>query len=181
MLFEAEGEKVVQLAQVDSFPTEILADELAFTDRKAYLEKRMHVLAQMFKRDSLPMRQKLADEMLDAFYGRPSSEMATKLAEMLPKISLLIFDFIDRMRESENEKRMVALRRWIGTIKAPVTVYIAEEGIQVGLPQTKDWENLGVRKVSQGARLIQVEGNHFNIVENEEVVGDLQSCYLKYI
>jgi hypothetical protein len=134
-------------------------------------------LAEMFRRDKEPRRQKLADELISAYHGQPSTELGTLLAKMFKKTIGNTMDFASRLKESEGESLVHAVARWLKTIKSPMTVYVATHGVQLGLPQTKAWENLGVKEVYPDARVVCVEGNHFDIVENDEVIRDLETCW----
>ena len=178
ILMEAAGDTVTQLALVDQFPTMFIEPSLPIDDRRAYTEKSIHRLADMFRRDTLPRRLKLADEVVDAFYGRPSTELGQMLAEMFPITAGLILDFIASLKESPDDSMMEALVQWMKQVKAPVALYAAEDGAKVPLPQTEEWKDMGVRQVYPDAEVITVEGNHFNIVSNETVCEHLQKGYL---
>jgi len=178
MLMEAAGETVSQLALVDHVPTVFIEPSLPIHDRQAYTEKSIHGLADMFRRDTLPRRIKLAKEVVDALYGRPSTELGKMLADMFTVTSGLILDFIASLKEGTEDSMMEALVRWMKQVNAPVTLYMAQDGARVSLPQTEEWKDMGIHQVYPDAEVVTVEGNHFNIVSNEIVCEHLQKGYL---
>lgn len=178
ILLEAAGETVSQLALIDQFPTMFIEPSLPIHDCRAYTEQSIHRIADMFRRDSVPRRVKVADEMVDAFYGRPSTELGKMLADMFPVTLSLIIGFITSLNNNVKDSMMDDLVRWMKQVKAPVVLYAAKEGSQLTLPQTEEWKDMGVRKVYPDAEVITVEGNHFNIVSDETVCAHLQKGYL---
>lgn len=75
-LFEAHGDEVIQVAFIDHSPNMFVMPGLPLDNIEAYAKQSIHTLARMFRRDSIFRRLKLASEMEDAFYGKPSSERA---------------------------------------------------------------------------------------------------------
>ena len=178
-LFEAGGDEVIQVAFLDHSPNMFVMPGLALDNIEAYAEQSIHTLAAMFRRDEIPRRLKLAGEMEDAFYGKPSSELGKMLADMFPITSRIVLNFISGLRESPEEDLNIALKRWLSTINVPITLYAAEEGVCTTVPDTEDWKDLGIRQVFPHAKVVHVSGNHFDIVNNDVVIADLQQRYLK--
>ena len=66
---------------------------------------------------------------------------------------------------------------WMGEVKAPVTLYKASRGLVAGVaPEAqKEWWALGLDWCCTNLRVVEVGADHFDIVNRDELVEDLQN------
>lgn len=66
--------------------------------------------------------------------------------------------------------------QWVRGVKAPLTVYVATEGMVVCLPANSrgDWEDLGARSCKRDADVVMLNKAHFTILESEGFIDDIQ-------
>ncbi|ETW75335.1 hypothetical protein HETIRDRAFT_461285 [Heterobasidion irregulare TC 32-1] len=192
-MFEDNGDEVVQLAMLDHFPTMFqcpvygldgfdLDDPVA---RRAFHKVCMEGICDALRRDGggkVPRRHQLANELWDAFNGLPTPEFSQTYWKTVEKFMNLMVEFMLTQggRGSTGGKRsMEPLLDWMKAIKAPVSVYMASEGMIRTLPERyrADWADLGTRMCFPDARIIRVNGGHFDILANDELIKSLQGGY----
>lgn len=178
-MFEANGDSVSQLALLDHLPTMFFCPvyglDRAFDDRRAFHRVCMQGICDALRRDGggkIPRRHQLANELWDSFEGRPAPEFAEGYWKTVEKFLNLMVDFM--VKEDRN------LVEWMGTIKAPVSVYMASEGMVGTLPEEyrEEWADLGMRLSFPDGRTIPINGGHFDILADEKLVQGLQEGYL---
>lgn len=192
-MFEDNGDEVVQLAMLDHFPTMFqcpvygldgfdLDDPVA---RRAFHKVCMEGICDALRRDGggkVPRRHQLANELWDAFNGLPTPEFSQTYWKTVEKFMNLMVEFMltQGAHGSTGGKRsMEPLLDWMKAVKAPVSVYMASEGMIGTLPERyrEDWADLGTRMCFPDARIIRVNGGHFDILANDELIKSLQEGY----
>ena len=120
----------------------------------------------------VPRRHQLAQELWDSFEGRPAPEFAVGYWTTVEKFLNLMVDF---MLKGDRD-----LIQWMRTIKAPLSIYIASEGMVGTLPlqYREEWGDLGMRLAFPEGKKVLIEGGHFDILATDKLVQNLQEGYL---
>ncbi|TFK42646.1 hypothetical protein BDQ12DRAFT_719499 [Crucibulum laeve] len=193
-LFESNGDEVIQMAMLDHFPMMFLYgmdldnfDAGHASSRKTFRERGIKGICALMRRDHAdPARRlPLADETRKALHGHPSTPSARLLCKSLEGFLDTIFDFLftDLMRGTGSYSTMFTLEafiQWIKAVKAPFSLYLAEEGI-VKLISTNDleeWNDLGAKRCFPEAPILLADGGHFEFLENERLIRSLQLHYM---
>ncbi|KAF8162196.1 hypothetical protein K438DRAFT_1731291 [Mycena galopus ATCC 62051] len=193
-LLEEHGDTVIQLALIDGSPLFTLAPragntyttETDFADPetvKAHLEWGVHGLCALIWRLKHPWWSKFADCMWERWNGRmraeEMSELMAAIYENLVVGSANAFEFAlslagERRVYAEVMRGMIA---WMGEVKAPVTLYKASRGMgaDVAPEGQKEWGALGLDWCCTELRVVEVDGDHADIVSRDELVEDLQN------
>ncbi|KAJ7216008.1 hypothetical protein GGX14DRAFT_442668 [Mycena pura] len=179
-LLEEHGDTVIQLALIDSSPLLTLAPrtgnthtaETDFADPetlRAHHDRGVHGHCATMRRYRDPWWSKFADCMWERWNGRMrAEEMSELMAAMYENMvggSANAFEFAlslagERRVYAEVMRGMIA---WMGELKAPVTLYKASRGLVAG-----DW-------CCTNLRVVEVSGDHIDIVNRDELVEDLQN------
>ncbi|KAJ7189320.1 hypothetical protein GGX14DRAFT_485207 [Mycena pura] len=193
-LLEEHGDTVIQLALIDSSPLLTLAPrtgnthtaETDFADPetlKAHHDRGLHGHCASMRRYKDPWWPKFADCMWERWNGRMrAEEMSELMAAMYENMvvgSANAFEFAlslagERWVYAEVVRGMIA---WMGEVKAPVTLYKASRGLVAGVaPEAqKEWWALGLDWCCINLRVVEVDGDHRDIVNRDELVEDLQN------
>ncbi|KAF8209695.1 hypothetical protein K438DRAFT_1810225 [Mycena galopus ATCC 62051] len=193
-LLEEHGDTVIQLALIDSSPLITLAPrsgntytaETDFADPqtvKAHLERGLRGHCASMRQYKDPWWPKFADCMWERWNGRMrAEEMSELMAAMYANLvvgSANAFEFAlslagERRVYGEVMRGMIA---WMGEVKAPVTLYKASRGLGAGIaPEAqKEWGALGLDWCCTELRVVEVDGDHRDMVIRDEVVEDLQN------
>lgn len=193
-LLEEHGDTVIQLALIDSSPLLALAPrtgntytvETDFSDPqtlKAHHERGVRAHCASMRRYKDPWWPKFADCMWERWNGRiRAEEMSELMAAMYENLivgSANAFEFAlslagERRVYAEVMRGMIA---WMGEVKAPVTLYKASRGVVAGLaPEAqKEWWALGLDWCCTELRVVEVDGDHRDIINRDELVEDLQN------
>lgn len=72
-----------------------------------------------------------------------------------------------------------ALIDWMKTIQAPVTAYLASNGVLSMIPEDKraGWEDGGIRRAFPNAQIITVKSSHFEMLELSMVTDHMQTSF----
>jgi len=147
----------------------------ALCDRRAFHAVCMEGICDALRRDGggkVPRRHQLAQELWDSFEGRTAPEFAVGYWTTVEKFLNLMVDF---MLKGDRD-----LIQWMRTIKAPLSIYIASEGMVGTLPlqYREEWGDLGMRLAFPEGKKVLIEGGHFDILATDKLVQNLQEGYL---
>jgi len=191
-LLEADGDKVIQLALIDSspfvalFPRPGLDTSADFSDVRTlhdHHERSVLGFCKMLRGYNDAWWTKFAAAVWERWTGRlppeDMSELMERMYENLMGGMIRTFDFIlnqalgDRKGYDEVLDGMV---QWTKEIQAPVTVYKATNGIIQNIPldSREKWGAFGVDLAHEDVRVVEVDSNHLNIVAHDELVEDIQ-------
>jgi hypothetical protein len=130
-----------------------------------------------------PWWTKFADCAWERWSGRMRAEEMTELMaamyENLFEGSIVrAFDFMLGLAGERRGRGEVvrAVTAWMQEVRAPVTLYKALRGVFVGVaPEArKEWWALGLDWCCVDLRVVEVEADHFDIQNHDELVADLQ-------
>ncbi|KAG9225431.1 hypothetical protein PLEOSDRAFT_163722 [Pleurotus ostreatus PC15] len=195
-LFERNQDVVSQLALLDHFPTTFLAPTLGVDvsqrslhdpcARKEFIDASVFNLLAMTRRDgggNVPKRIKLANDLFDAYQGRPVTPFMETNHATLIRFLNQIFDTLLFLTgdAGHSHSALTALETWLQKVKAPLTVYLGTYGM-VGsvLPEHRQmWYDLRIRKSFPHAEIKYVTAGHYDILANDTVIEGLQREYLR--
>ncbi|KAJ6487824.1 hypothetical protein C8R45DRAFT_257544 [Mycena sanguinolenta] len=194
-LLEANGDKVVQLALIDSSPFAPLTprpglDTSAdFTDPQslhAHHERSVRGVCRVYRAYNDAWWTKFAAAVWERWNGRLRPEDMTELmARMYENLiggtvrtfdyMLSVSDVAEGGRKGYNEV-LAGMVKWTGEIQAPVTLYRAANGIIKNIPleEREKWAAFGVDWARADVRIVEVDANHSNIVAHDGFVEDIQ-------
>ncbi|KAJ7596508.1 NRPS-like enzyme [Mycena floridula] len=178
-LFEAGGDQVIQLAMLDHFPTCLVAPGMPLVSGQDPVTRANTAgegIARLMRRDSaatVPHLHKIADELEDAFRGKEVSDLILKIHHKIFQSLILLFNFVGSV---PTEELMI---KWARDLKAPITVFVAKKGVVTEMPQGLRGEraDLGARKCYPEATVIEVEGGHWEFLEDPTLLKGLQRGY----
>ena len=78
---------------------------------------------------------------------------------------------------SADDSALSSFLEWQCALKAPVSLYIAQDGMKKSIPESfqAEWADLGARRSWPQARIYDIPGGHFDILGNNELVDLLQN------
>lgn len=198
-LFEKNGDTVTQLSFIDHFPTTFLAPVFGLdisktplehpNARRAFLDEGLENLFVMIRRDgrgNLPKRQKMANDLRDAYRGLPTSPFIDNFRTVLDRFLNQIFDFLLTLKEEgrtagDDKPGKEFLENWLKSLKAPVTAYLGTYGMLGSLIPEKhpleEWYDLGIHRCFPNARVTVLDAGHYDILENPELIRGLQEGF----
>ncbi|KAJ6574353.1 hypothetical protein B0H19DRAFT_1371452 [Mycena capillaripes] len=192
-LLEEHGDNVIQLALIDSSPLLTLAPhavdtytaETDFADPetlKAHHERGVRGLCALLRGHEDPWPRKFGDCIWERWNGRMrAEEMSELMAAMYENVVgfAKAFEFAlslagERRVYTEVMRGMIA---WMREVKAPVTLYKASRGLVAGFaPEAqKEWGAFGLDWCCADLRVVEVDVDHFDILNRDELVEDLQN------
>ncbi|KAJ6454498.1 Alpha/Beta hydrolase protein [Mycena vitilis] len=184
LLFERNADHVVQLVNLDHFPTlyalpEIFGlDEETVTNNtasRALVFQSFNHLRSLYERDLSPSRRILMDDLAKAFEGLPVREFLRLYHDVFVKMVTMIVRFVLKISAGDETGQTIKVRmeRWMNQVKAPVTTIVAKNGFVRSIP-IEGWEDLGSRACFSDAKVIFVDSGHFAMFEKDEVVDEMQ-------
>ncbi|PVH94308.1 acetyl-CoA synthetase-like protein, partial [Periconia macrospinosa] len=193
--FESEGDVVAQVALLDHVPgfyaCSVYGIEANILSDSSQLHEFNRVccegICDLLRRDGggrIARRHQLAQELSDAFAGKhdvPEFSLTYwRTVEHFLKLMLefmLREDFEGVETAAADAPPMRAYLEWEKSLKAPVSVYIAEDGMKKTIPESymEEWGDLGCAKSWPTARIYQIPGGHFDILGNNRLVDLLQN------
>ncbi|KAJ7485841.1 hypothetical protein FB451DRAFT_1554646 [Mycena latifolia] len=190
-LLEADGNEVIQLAIIDSSPLLGLAPHVGYTPETdfgdaqtllAHHERGLRAICALFRDYKDPWWHKFAHCIWERWSGRmPAEEMSELMAKMYDNLTegmLRAFEFVLSLTGQGRgyEEVVRGVVAWMREIKAPVTLYRASRGVLAGVPPEaqKVWWALGLDWCCADLRVVEVEGDHAEILTCDELVEDLQ-------
>jgi pimeloyl-ACP methyl ester carboxylesterase len=183
LLFEWNGDHVVQLVMLDHFPTLFslpslfpLDDETVTTNAPsgALISQCFSQLFGLYARDPSPSRQVILERLTDLLNGRSVDDpIIRSYYEVFIKILTMVANFVLNgfAEESDGSDLRARMERWVTQVKAPVTVIVAKKGTVVPIPE---WDDLGCRACFPDARVTYIDSGHFSMLEMDTVVDELQ-------
>ncbi|KDQ18683.1 hypothetical protein BOTBODRAFT_154644 [Botryobasidium botryosum FD-172 SS1] len=188
-LMEAQGDELVQLAFIDHFPTLFASPAydlgtFVLPDGSLHPQLLRHsheVIQDVLRRDGggkLVTRHRLADELAKATKGLPVSEFAQSYHDAVAPFIGMLAKFIAQLSKGDGECLSIEpFLRWLKGTSAPITVYIATDGINGILPPQsgREWSDLGVTKCFPGAKVVDIQGGHFDMLGSDDLIERLQN------
>ncbi len=187
-LFEDNGDDVVQLAMLDHFPSLFVysANQIGNLDpriprnREKIVALSMDAISGLMMRDAnWTIMEKQLQVFLDASNGLPAPALVKTAAETASKYITLVADYVyDLTTGSTGVSSLELMVKWMAAVKAPVCVYVAKTG-SLGFVDDEDkeeWADLGAKHLP-GARVVSLEGGHYEFLMNEIVIRDLQQGF----
>ncbi|KAF9043838.1 alpha/beta-hydrolase [Hymenopellis radicata] len=176
--FERRGDVVMQLAFLDHFPTLHLYQSNSIGNpnprtadgQQKLLECNISTILTLCALHSAKRVQAMVN-VLEQLEGIPPHMLAAR--RNIKLITLLVGEFLYDVTTcaSSGLQSVELLRRWVGELKAPTTVYLASRGVV--LLCDYDWQDLGMVNLVKG-----IEGTHFDFLMNAGLVCDLQKPVL---
>ncbi|KAJ6619848.1 Alpha/Beta hydrolase protein [Mycena sp. CBHHK59/15] len=199
-MLEADGDAIIQLAFIDHFPTVVFCPGIGFhsaaqqdsavgvlgpAERQEFLAVSFQSVCTMIRNDgdgNVPRRHKLADDLMGAFNGTPNSEFIQAFYKTMDQLLNAVFDFIVGLSEEERGGATLVDRlvSWLGSVKAPMTLYLASHGTlgQVAPEYREQWADLGARLCRVPPRLVYLNANHFDVLSDRRLIRDLQEGFV---
>ncbi|KAK7039644.1 Alpha/Beta hydrolase protein [Favolaschia claudopus] len=198
-IFEDHGDKIIQLAFVDHFPTIFLCPEIGVVwrddgkleddvqvARRRFVANSFRSVCEITRRDMGGQdvrRHELADDLIRALDGiEPSSDFAVLFFETMGCYLGAVFDLVIGMSEKrDSESLMEGLAMWIRTLKAPMTVFVCSNGVIGEVPQRcrKDWGDLGAHRCLDDLRVVYLDAGHYDVLWNSLLIRDLQDGFAR--
>lgn len=193
--FESAGDTVAQVALLDHAPG-IWACPLYGVERDTLSDaSKLHEfnriacegMCDLIRRDGsgrIPRRHQMAEGLFDAFLAKPDTPETMiafwKAIAHLLKLTLefMLKDDFEGVNVSADAPPMAAYLKWERSLKAPVSVYIAEDGIVKSLPKSyqEEWSDLGCAKSwPTSSRAHMIPGGHLEILTHDTLIDLLQN------
>ncbi|KAJ6569028.1 hypothetical protein B0H19DRAFT_1065809 [Mycena capillaripes] len=195
MLQEAGG-TLIQFAYIDHFPLLLLFPGIGFhikenqpldfspAGRRAFLAMSFDGTFRMIRSDgdgNVARRHKLASDLMGAFHGHPNSEFVATFYKTIEDLVHSGLEFLLSLVKARGESQLLnSLVDWIETVKAPVTVYVASNGMLsiVEPDYSEQWTDLGVNLCHNKPRVVYLDANDFDVLADKRLLSDLQRDYL---
>ncbi|KAJ7046120.1 putative polyketide synthase [Mycena alexandri] len=180
--FERNGDHVVQLAMIDHFPTLFALPELLPLDTDTvagYAPSQTLILAEfdqlfdLYGRDPSPTRQVIEQHLRNVLAGLPVPDSIRAYHQVFVKILTMIVRFVLDLPD-DGTGRAASFEAWMRQVQAPVTVFVADNGMTPSIEAGAGWEDLGARKCLPDAQVTFVTSGHFTSLETDEVVDGLE-------
>ncbi|KAH8693160.1 Alpha/Beta hydrolase protein [Talaromyces proteolyticus] len=191
---EAEGSVVAQLALLDHVPgfyaCPVYGIDKGILADKVHLHNFYRIccegICDLLRRDGggrVPRRHQLAQELSDAFAGKPNvPEFSTTYWRTVEHFLDLMLEFMLRedfpgVTTVTDAPAMFTFLEWQRTLKTPVSLYIAQDGMKKSIPESfqAGWADLGARKSWPDAKIYDIPGGHFDILGNNRLIDLLQN------
>ncbi|KAG7441925.1 acetyl-CoA synthetase-like protein [Guyanagaster necrorhizus] len=170
--FERQGDIVSALAMLDLFPSIFVhiipAGELP-NRREEFIGAMLKMMIDLTAWDK--SRNSSVDGLRSAINGTGGSPIQRLAMDIAQKLGGMISDFCLR---PDIEVWMRSMK----DVKAPITVYVAEEGARLIPMPEEEQEDLGASRWVPGARVVRVPGGHMDFLEHDLVIVGLQEGYL---
>jgi len=186
MLFEANGDELIELIMIEHFPLLFCtwnfdkeSIESGIASRKL-VRQGILLLADVYARDGSLGREKMGKEYLNLFDGIVTKPNASNFVgstnDVVESFIYSTLNFLLALAGGDLSSMRARLIQWLRGVKAPLTVYVATEGMIACFPahMRKDWEDLGARSCRSDAEVITFNKAHFTILESEDFIKDIQ-------
>ena len=182
-LLESNGDKLVQFIMIDYFPALFYSPLFPIDEETVQLGTPSqhlveHVVASicnLYRRDKSSARRKIADDLALALSGGDVSPYIMSYYSTSEHVIAMTTKFILDLAGGDRCAVPEAIRAWVRQIRAPVTVYIASEGVLKDVADTEGWESLGATQCLDDVKIIAVEGSHFEMLEDADLVRSLEN------
>ncbi|SJL14874.1 uncharacterized protein ARMOST_18349 [Armillaria ostoyae] len=188
-LFEDNGDEVVQATILDHFPAMFvyLANKFGNPNPrvqeniKTMLDAGMAAIEGMMERDSnRDTLRRSKNLLMDAWKGGPANEMSRRSVGTIKAYLTAIAEFVYDLTTDETGAASVELMtQWMKTVKVPITVVVAQAGAAGSVPaeDRELWADLGVKQCLPEAKVVSVNGGHYEFLTDEAVIQLLQEGY----
>ncbi|KIJ41950.1 hypothetical protein M422DRAFT_171681 [Sphaerobolus stellatus SS14] len=190
-LLEVNGDHVSQLVFLDHFPLLFSSPSWSLdaeTIESGYPSRGMiwkvfSSVADMYRRESSLERQGIADEMADAFLGRPARPYIKQYCLTMEKYMAAVIKYILRISATMGQTtyNLDIIREYLiermAKLAAPITVVHCAKGLML----ESEWEDYGVKAYLPTAKLALVPYGHFDMFEKEDVVELLESGIVRQV
>ncbi|KAF8193609.1 hypothetical protein K438DRAFT_2017705 [Mycena galopus ATCC 62051] len=178
-LLEEAGEEVLQLVFLDHSPmlwtlerAELVLREQTVEEFRRLLDESVLTLA----RNDPSVEDRMVLDLQAAFQDNPDASAVSRTeVDTAWAIARLLFDFLGQFYLGENPKSrstfIPAFESWLLSIKAPMTVIVAEHGPVCCVPGV--WSDLGADRMLAKACYVSGVG-HFGLLRNERVAQILE-------
>ncbi len=187
-LFEEIGDDVVQLAMLDHFPLMFVyaanqrgnADPRDPRNREKLATWGTDTIGGLMRRDAnWTIMEKQFEAFLNASKGLPSPAFMKTAATTARRYLALVADYVyDLTTDATGASSVELMVKWMTSVKAPTCVYVANTGAlgSVDDMDKEEWSDLGA-KCLPGARVVVLEGGHYEFLMDEKVISDLQQGF----
>ncbi|KAF7333968.1 Polyketide synthase [Mycena sanguinolenta] len=182
---EDQGQTVLQLTFIDHFPLvwahETTAPLLREQKLAALADKAMTYMIELLRRDPVHADRTEQITQLEAAWARSpqAKEPYMSTAAITRRLAASLLQFLVDTFYSEPSGKFM---HWVSSVKAPLSVLIAESGMKTMLPDTEGgfWEDLGAHLCTTQVEIHVLEGvGHFGILADERTVAFLQRYDMK--
>ncbi|KAH7904778.1 hypothetical protein BJ138DRAFT_1130818 [Hygrophoropsis aurantiaca] len=122
-----------------------------------------------------PSHLQVAKGLIAALDGQETDSFITMILHNLKRLFSITYEFIFKLIPPGQSYSSSAARQavidWLATVQAPVTTFVASEGIIKLFPE---WDDLGTRQAFPNARVVKVPSNHFSVFESTIFVDSIQ-------
>ncbi|KAJ6455209.1 hypothetical protein C8R45DRAFT_846044, partial [Mycena sanguinolenta] len=177
---EEQGQTVLQLSFIDHFPLvwthETTASLLRERKLPALADKAMAYMIELLRRDPAHADRTEQITQLEAAWARSPQAMEPYIstASITRRLAASLLQFLTDSFYSEPG---VEFAHWVSSVRAPLSVLIAEAGMKTMLPDTEGglWEGLGAQLCPTQVEVQALTGvGHFGILADERAVAFLQ-------
>ncbi|KAJ7320878.1 Alpha/Beta hydrolase protein [Mycena albidolilacea] len=192
-IFEENGDRIIQLAFIDHFPTVFLCPEIGVhasgehvidrpMARERFIANSFRSVCDITRRDGggTARRHELAQDLMNAFNGEAASDFAKTFFRTMELYLGAVFDLVIDMSERRDaESLMEGLTAWIKSLKATATVYIASNGVLGEIPtqHRREWWDLGVGRCLLDPKVVYLDAGHYDVLSSKKLIRDLQTGY----
>lgn len=175
-LFEDNGDEIVQAVMLDHFPAMFVyaankhgnPDPRVPESIEAMLDTSMIAIRAMMDRDT-HRKQRLWDTV-----GTNNLDIVRRSIHNIRAYLVAAAEFVyDLATDERGASSIQLMAQWLTMLKAPVTVVIAAQGAAYGT----EWTDMGTRQCLPEARVVVVEGGHYEFLRDKVVIELLQEGY----
>ncbi|KAK0199436.1 NRPS-like enzyme [Desarmillaria ectypa] len=175
-LFEDNGDEIVQAVMLDHFPAMFVyaankhsnPDPRSPESLETMLEASMIAIKAMMDRDA-HRKERLWDTV-----GTNNLDAVQRSIHNIRAYLTAAAEFVyDLATNEEGASSIQLMARWLRTVKTPVTVVIATQGAAYGT----EWTDMSTRQCLPDARVVVVEGGHYEFLRDKVVIELLQEGY----
>ncbi len=147
----------------------------------AYSQTRTEAITEMMSRDGNPGPLLRSLKKLNhAWHGNCDNDIIQAVSQYfksyLTAVSVFAYTLTTR---KDGQSSMEAMSQWLQTVKTPISVIVALEGC-LGLLLEEDkqeWRDLGAKRYLPNARVVFVDGGHYEFLTDDKVIRFLQEGY----
>ncbi|EPS97318.1 hypothetical protein FOMPIDRAFT_1128805 [Fomitopsis schrenkii] len=155
------------------------------TPSHAFINRVMQSMLCMYSAEPSMPRRQLADEFEDAASGKvmpPAAALRWRIFSSLVTgtYEFTMFELLRQDVPYSQDLLRHALATRLRTVRVPLTLFVADRGILLGLRSAadnvrhSDWSELGTREVYPNANVVIVEGTHFTMLDSTVLTDGLQ-------
>lgn len=187
-ILESNGDEIKQLVMIDHFPTLFYSPLFQIDEETVRSGRPSHklvsqvaaLICDLYRGSKNHALRKVADElaeMTEIMRGGediPNSGSPSYLVT-LENLTAMTAKFVIDLAGGEMRAIPEAIRAWVRQVRAPVSLYLASEGISKLITEDgEEWETLGASHCLDNVNVITITGTHLGILETIRLVGDLE-------